>query len=88
MIVVVVTDNRAAFRDRILDAHRAIVALESIEAGEKAVAISLVLAEGTRAHRQLVQLRDSSNLMPSDAAFLQVAVDLLQAKLKFFGTSV
>jgi hypothetical protein len=73
------------FAGLMLDAQRATVALDCAtnreDSGEKAAAVN----EGKRVYTELLPYQRAVWMTTSQAAVLQTALDLLWARLRFFG---
>lgn len=76
--------DRARYRNGLIAANRAILALESLGPQDEALAIAVVLTNALHACRQLTTLRKTEELVPDDASLLDTAIDLLQVKLRYF----
>jgi hypothetical protein len=70
------------------EANEALLALDSLQPGDNAEDISLIVRDAAFVHSELVALQDSQLLSAPESAQLQTAMGRLHAKLHFFGRIV
>jgi hypothetical protein len=76
------------FNNLLSDAHRATVALDGATRRDGPEAITAAVSNGKRIHSQLLDYRRTARLTKPEFAALQHSLDLLRARLKFFGECV
>lgn len=79
---------RSEFRDRILEANRAIIALDALEVGHDSLTVSRAVGNGVRTYRELEVIRSTLNATEAESALLQTAMSLLRGRLRRSGRNV
>jgi hypothetical protein len=76
------------FNDLMAEAHRVMVALDGMTRRDGPRATSGAVGQGKHVFKQLLAYRLSARMTRPEAHILDSAVDLLKARLKFFGESL
>jgi hypothetical protein len=82
------TRDRANFDDLIAAANHAVVALDGMTRRDGCRATAPEVDDGKRAYSQLLDYRGAVRMTMAENALLQDALDVLRARLKFFGESL
>lgn len=77
--------ERPEFSDLMLDAHRALQALEGATDRDDSTRTAKAVREGRRVCERLLDYRGAVRMTVSDTVMLQNALDVLRARLRFFG---
>lgn len=76
------------FGDLMAEAHRVMVALDGVTGRDGSRAGGEPVGEGRHVYKQLLAYRLNARMTRPEAHTLDSAVDLLKARLKFFGESL
>jgi hypothetical protein len=76
------------FNDLMIEAHRVTFALDGVTKQDGPKALAVAVSNGRSIHAQLLDYQRTARMTKPESATLQNAIDLLQARLKFFGQSV
>jgi hypothetical protein len=80
--------DQTHFNGLLIEAHRATVALDGVAKKDGARAFAEAVNNGKRIHALLLEYQKTAWMTKPEAAAVQHALDLLEARLKFFGESV
>ncbi|HTW47848.1 MAG TPA: hypothetical protein VMD92_07865 [Acidobacteriaceae bacterium] len=81
-------DTIPDFLDRMVQADRLLLALDALGSRGEAQAVGMAMRDAVRVYAELVALRDAHPLTDGESIRLQIALDRIRARLKFFGQSV
>lgn len=71
-----------------IEAHRVAVALDGVTTRDGLKAKAAALRDGSRVHSELLDYRATIKMTMTENSMLQNALDLIRARLRFFGESV
>jgi len=75
------------FDDLMVDAHRALLALDGVTKRDSAKAVTAAVNNGQQIYSQLLVYQRTAWMTKAEANALQTTVDLLRARLRFFGVA-
>jgi hypothetical protein len=75
----------SGFLDRMIDANRALLDLDAMELGSDALSICFALEDAVFVYQELCALQNSPHLTQVESVKLQLVLDRLRARLRFFG---
>ena len=81
-------DNQPNFVELMLTAHRAAIALDEVTERDSSKAKAPALDKGKRVYSQLLNYQQTAWMTAAENAAVQTALDLLKARLRFFGEPV
>jgi hypothetical protein len=76
------------FDDLIIDAHRATIALDVVTKKDGPRVLAAAVNNGKHVRARLLEYQRTARMTMPESAALQNALDLLHARLKFFGTNI
>jgi hypothetical protein len=71
-----------------IEAHRVAVALDGVTTRDGLKAKAAALRDGRRVHSELLDYRATIKMTMTENSMLQNALELIRARLRFFGESV
>jgi hypothetical protein len=80
--------DRPRFDGLMVDAHRAMLALDNVTFGGASRATAAAVRDGLRVYSQLVDYRQTERMSAAESSQLQNALDLIRSRLRFFGEAV
>jgi hypothetical protein len=84
----VMDGERSTVADLIADAHRAMLALDDFTRRDGSKAMNVAVRDGMRVYSLLIDYRQSERMSVAESSLLQSAIDMLRARLRFFGEVV
>jgi hypothetical protein len=82
------TSDQSNFADLMADAHRCVIALDALMARDGAKAAAQAVRDGESVYARLLEYQKTVRMTVVESALLQTALDLLRARLRFFGEAV
>jgi hypothetical protein len=80
--------DRSRFDDLMVDAHRAMLALDNVTMGGASRAIADAVRDGLRVYSRLIDYRRTERMSAVESSDLRNALDLLRARVRFFGEAI
>jgi hypothetical protein len=80
--------DRSEFAELMDDAHRVVTMLDSITSRSQSKATAAAVSGGMCVYERLLDYRGTVRMTMVENAVLQGALDLLRARLRFFGEKV
>ena len=77
--------NQPEFANLMADAHRAMLALDDVTKRDGAKATAAAVNNSQRIYLQLLDYQRTASMTKAEANTLQTALDILRARLRFFG---
>jgi len=65
--------------------HRAMLVLDNFPRRDGSRAMTVAVRDGMRVYSVLIDYRQTERMSGAEASLLQTAIDLLRARLRFFG---
>ena len=78
----------SSFADLILEAQQATVTLDALTKNDGAKATAAAVGDGRLVYALLLRYRETARMTISEMDLLQHALDMLRARLRFFGEPV
>jgi hypothetical protein len=85
---VMADDDRIAFQNRMHEVKRALLALDEVSNRDTLASVVKAVARGKIAYTHLQRHQNSVKMTAEEAHQLETAMDVLQARLNFFGEKV
>jgi hypothetical protein len=82
------TGEQPTFAELMADAQRTMLALDELSGRDGSRATAAAVGAGMRVYSQLRDFRQAVRRTPMETSLLQAALDLLRARLRFFGEAV
>jgi hypothetical protein len=70
------------------DAHRAVLGLDDFTQRDGSKAMSVAIRDGMNVYSLLIDYRQTERMSVAESSLVQAAIDLLRARLRFFGEVV
>jgi hypothetical protein len=80
--------ERSEYSELMTDAHRSVTALDGITTQDGSKTTAAAVSDGRRVYERLLDYRGSVRMTVTENAVLQSTLDLLRARLRFFGEPV
>jgi hypothetical protein len=80
--------DRTTFAELMADAQRVMTALDGVMTRDSAKATSAAVRDGMRLYSLFVEFRGTVRMSQEENCLLQEKLDLLRARLRFFGEAV
>lgn len=88
MLGAVMDGERSKVADLMADAHRVMLALDEFTRRDGSKAMNVAVGDGMRVYSLLIDYRQSERMSVAESSLLQTAIDLVRARLRFFGEVV
>jgi predicted regulator of Ras-like GTPase activity (Roadblock/LC7/MglB family) len=80
--------ERSKVADLMTDAHRAVLGLDDFTRRDGSKAMTIAIKDGMRVYSMLTDHRQTERMSAAESSLIQTAIDLLRARLRFFGEVV
>jgi hypothetical protein len=78
-------EDQSKVADLMADAHRAMFALDDFTRRDGSRAMTVAVKDGLRVYSLLIDYRQAERMSAAESSLIQNAIDVLRARLRFFG---